>query len=240
MAKWTFCLSLCASRTASLLLVTFSTCHAGIVSSFCHSLSTAAFASRMFIIRGIGINLCTKLSWLIELYLLLAMWSSWPSSRDDSKRFLVDLWASTVHACLVLESCWIRHSSHQFSGSWRAYVFLFYKALPPPLELPTFSHVWSVFVIIIFRIDEISASQPSSIIDLWLLVCPLFLFFLVIGLPILVHISGHTFSSRVVAWICVSLSLDHTYPWGCSSFNNVNFVKPFHESDKFLFKSIFQ
>ena len=42
-------LSHCASRITSFLLVTFSICHAGVVSSFFHSLSTAAFASGIFI-----------------------------------------------------------------------------------------------------------------------------------------------------------------------------------------------
>ena len=41
-------LSLCASRITSFLLLTFSCCHAGIVSSFFHYLSTASFASGIF------------------------------------------------------------------------------------------------------------------------------------------------------------------------------------------------
>ena len=39
----------------------FTNFHAGNVSSFFHSLSTAAFASRIFIAWSMGINLCTKL-----------------------------------------------------------------------------------------------------------------------------------------------------------------------------------
>ena len=51
------------------------------------------------------------------------------------------------------------------------------------------------------------------------------------ALPIFVHTSGHT---------CVNLLPDHKNPLGGFSFKRVNFVKPFHESDKFLFGSTFQ
>ena len=43
--KWTFFFSFCASTVTSLLLFTLSICPAGIISSFSHSLFTAAFAS---------------------------------------------------------------------------------------------------------------------------------------------------------------------------------------------------
>ena len=42
-AKWTLFLSVCATRITSFLLLTLSNCQAGIVPSFLHSLSTAAF-----------------------------------------------------------------------------------------------------------------------------------------------------------------------------------------------------
>ena len=57
-----------------------------------HSLSTAAFATRIFIACDSGINLCTKLQWLTELNPFSAMWSSWILGRGDSRRFLVDSW----------------------------------------------------------------------------------------------------------------------------------------------------
>ena len=47
-AKCTLFLSLRASRITSFLLLTFSSCHAGIVSSFFHSLSIAAFCTPNF------------------------------------------------------------------------------------------------------------------------------------------------------------------------------------------------
>ena len=60
-AKWTLLLFFCASFMTSFLLLTCFTFHDGIASSFLHSLSTAAFASGIFIAWSIGINLCTKL-----------------------------------------------------------------------------------------------------------------------------------------------------------------------------------
>ena len=50
-----------ASSITSFLLLTFVRFHAENFSNFSHSLSTAAFASGIFIAWGIGINLCTKL-----------------------------------------------------------------------------------------------------------------------------------------------------------------------------------
>ena len=55
--KWTFFLFLCVSKIISFLFLTFPNCQAGNVSRLCYSLSAAAFASRIFIAFGIGINL---------------------------------------------------------------------------------------------------------------------------------------------------------------------------------------
>ena len=56
--RWHMSISVakCASWI-SFVLLTLSSCHVGIVSSFFHSLSTAAFASGIFIAWGVGINL---------------------------------------------------------------------------------------------------------------------------------------------------------------------------------------
>ena len=81
--------SLCASRITSFLILTFSKFHAGIVSSFFYSLSTAAVASGIFIACGIGMNLFTKFLCHIEVNPLPAMWSSWFLTE---KIPLVDLW----------------------------------------------------------------------------------------------------------------------------------------------------
>ena len=134
------------------------------------------------------------------------------------------------------DSCWIHNSSLQFPESWRVSLSVSCNALPPPMELPTFCF----FIFTIFRIDEINASQLSSNIELWFLVCPFLLFFLLGGFPNLVHISGHTFSGLVVAYF-LSVSSRTTYiPREVLLFNGVNFVKPFHGSDKLLFESKFQ
>ena len=66
-AKWTFFVSLCASKVTSFLLLTFPKFYAGIVSSYFHSVSTAAFATGIFMTCDIGINLCTKLYYVIEV-----------------------------------------------------------------------------------------------------------------------------------------------------------------------------
>ena len=73
-------------------------CHAG---NFFWASPTAAFASGIFIAWGTGTNLCTKFEWPSELNPFSAMWSSWSSGKVDSKRFLVDSWTSTRHACFV-------------------------------------------------------------------------------------------------------------------------------------------
>ena len=57
----------------SVLQSGLSFCHAGIVSSFFHSLSTAAFTSGIFITYGIGISSCTKPKCDIEIKPLPAM-----------------------------------------------------------------------------------------------------------------------------------------------------------------------
>ena len=51
---------------------------------FSHYLSTAAFASGIFMASGIGINLCTRLWWLNKFTPFPEMWSSWLLLRDPS------------------------------------------------------------------------------------------------------------------------------------------------------------
>ena len=46
--------------STSLFLLTLFSCHAEVASSFLQSMSTAAFASRIFMACGIGRNVCTK------------------------------------------------------------------------------------------------------------------------------------------------------------------------------------
>ena len=60
-ATWTFMPFVLASSITSDLFLTFVVSHAGVFSSFSHSLSTAAFVAGIFIAWGMGINLCTRL-----------------------------------------------------------------------------------------------------------------------------------------------------------------------------------
>ena len=73
-------------------------CRADNFSSFSHSLSTAAFESGIFIAWGKGTNLRDNLWWLNELNPFSATRSAWSCGRVESKHFLVDSWASTMHA----------------------------------------------------------------------------------------------------------------------------------------------
>ena len=90
----------CASLITSFLLLTFSTCHAGIVSSLFHYSSTAAFASRIFITCGIRMNLCTSYD-ETEFYPLPAFWSSWFFFFTDSILGLLDSCASTIQSNFI-------------------------------------------------------------------------------------------------------------------------------------------
>ena len=96
----------------------------------------------------------------------------------DSKRCLVDSWASTIYRhALSLESRWMHHSSLQFPESGRASLFLSCTALPPPSELPTFlAFLIGFLVFSIFPIGEINTFQSSSIIE-----------FRFLGYPLMMH-----------------------------------------------------
>ena len=139
--------------------------------------------------------------------------------------------------------CWIHHSSHQFPEAWSASLFLSCKTLPPPLELPTFSSRFCIvfFIFSIFQIDGMNASQPSSIIELWLLVCRVLLFSLLSGLSNFApNFRPHILRSGSCLNFCQSPLPNHSYLLGGFSFNKVNFVNPFQESDKLRFVSTFQ
>ena len=135
-AKWTFCWSCLCLPDMNLLFCSLllSNCQAGIVSSFFHFIVHCCFRIMEFSSHwGIGVNLCTKLQWLIELYPL--------PTRCDLQDFSVEM---IPNACLLirelphcthalfLESCWILHSSLQFPEARSASLLLFCKASPPP------------------------------------------------------------------------------------------------------------
>ena len=196
----------------SFLLLNVSNCQTGIVSSFFQSLPTAALASGILITCGMGIKLVNQIALCHRIFILCL--------RCDLHDLSVEMIPSVVswthepprymHG-LSLESCWIHGSSHQFPELERFFV-PFLQSMPHPLELPTFSSHFSFFIFSIFRIDEINASQSSSIIEYWLLVFPSLLFSLLSAF-------SQLWSILVVVW---------------------TFVNPFQESDKLRFAYTFQ
>ena len=177
-AKWTFFLSPCASRITSFLLLTLSSCHAGTVSSFSRSLSTAAFAPGIFTAWGIGINLWTKLQCVSALSHLPAMWSSWSFGRDDPKRFLVDSWASTTHACLVFGILF--NSPLLASVSWKSETLFAPNLQGIAASFGTsnfFCFFWSPYTLHLPGRNK-DPSQFSNIVELWFFRPFLFLFLL--------------------------------------------------------------
>ena len=67
-AKWTVAPAVLASSITIFLLLTFVKFHGDFFSNFPHSLSTAAFAARIFIAWGIGINLWTNCSAVMNFH----------------------------------------------------------------------------------------------------------------------------------------------------------------------------
>ena len=102
--------------------------------------------------------------------------------------------------------------------------------------LCVFENFW---IFSIFRIDDVNASQSSSIIELWLLGCPFLLFSLLSGFTNF----GPNFWPYMI-WsgsrlnLCQSRPRPHISFWK-SSVRSVNFVNPLQESDKCLLESTF-
>ena len=223
-AKWTFFLSLCASRISSFLLLTFFNCQAGIVSNFFHSFSNAAFASKIFIAWGKrktcepncnGSSSCILCLRCGLHHLSVGMIPDVVSWTHATPRYM--------HA-LFLKSCWIHNFPLQFPEASNASPPLLCTALTPPLELPTFSsHSWRFLYILRFG----SSIAHSCFYLLWA------------AFPIWVHTASHIFRS-VVASFVVSISPDHIYPVGGFSLNNVSFVNPVQEPDKLRSACTFQ
>ena len=72
---------------------------------------------------------------------------------------------------------------------------------------------------------KINASQPSSLVEIGLLNCPLLLFSCLSGFPIFgPYFRPHTLRSGSCL-NSVSLHLDHIHPFEGSSFNSVNFCE---------------
>ena len=89
------------------------------------------------------------------------------------------------------------------------------------------------FEILVIKINKVHSSQPSSIIEFWLLVFSILVsldserlyqfWSIILAIPDLVWKAFELLS--ISPW-------DHIYPLGGFSFNWVNFLKPFQESDK--------
>ena len=160
-----------ASSITSDLLLTFARFHAGIFSSFSHSLSTAAFAAGIFITSGIGINLCTKIvmmQWITSFscdvvfmnfrYNSFRTQSLWFICFQNARKFwFVIILSATSHpvpaVCLFTRHSW---------GCWN------FQLLPCILD--------DLFEFHILRINEVNSSLPSYIFELRLFSCPIFAF----------------------------------------------------------------
>ena len=142
-----------------------------------------------------------------------------------------------MHA-LFLESCWIHNSSLQFPVTESVFVP---SLLGMIASIGTSNFLLDgFFMFSIFRITEINVSQSWSIVEFWLLNCPLLLFSLLNGVPNF----GPFFKSHILRsdW-CLSFDQslrDLMYVFGGFPFNKVNFVNPFQESDKTRFAFTFQ
>ena len=97
-----------------------------------------------------------------------------------------------------------------------------------------------VFVLFITRISRINSFQFSGMFAFQFLDCPFLCFSSSSGFSnSCPSVTGHMWSGRDVVWIFVTLFPHHMYPFRGVSSNNVNLVKPVHESDRFLSPSTF-
>ena len=218
----------------SFLLLIFSNCHAGNVSSFFHSLSTAAFASGIFIAWCIGMNLCTKWWCNFEFSPFPAMCSSWILFVTDSiLSHGFKCFSNTTGSCFCFRCFGVFF--FLYNGFPDAALgersFAWHRSCHCSLQLsPCIFN--DVFVLFITRINRINSLKFLAYSSFGFSIAHSCLSLLWAAFPNLVQASGHKWSGRDVVWIFVSPSPDHKNPFGGVSFNNVNLVKPFHESEK--------
>ena len=162
------------------------------------------FESGIFIAWGLGINLWTKLWWIIEVKTLPAMRSS---CLCEQIRFhplpcgFVRFHCTTIFrfgnrlGCSVLRCSHLRGACLSFLFAMHCRCHRSFQFSPP---------IVSFFVILVLRINQVNSSQSSSFIEFGIL---FFLFFerFWAALPILVHTYSHTWSGLVVVWTSVSL-----------------------------------
>ena len=153
------------------------------------------------------------------------MWSSWSFGRDDSKRCLVDSWASTMHACFVFGI--LLDASLFASVSWKLERFFvpFLQGIAASIGSSNF--LLAVLMVslkfTIFWISErnplscrASSSFGFSFAHYW------FSFFWALFL-ILTQTSSNKFSCLVVAWITtcnpLEVALSREWTWWILSKN---------------------
>ena len=128
---------------------------------------------------------------------LPAMWSSWFFGRIDSTCFSLAVSRTFFFGETFLRAHFTTHRC------FHRYLQL----------VPCVSH--GFLVLSIFWIDELNASQSSSIIDLWFFSSPYACFsFFCAAFDLPDYIWGLKESGLVVAWISVSRSPDHISPSG--------------------------
>ena len=101
-AKWTFLPLFLASSITSFLFLTFVSCNAGIFANVSHYFTTAAFAFGIFIAWSIGMNLWTRLLWVLEFIPFAVVWSWWCLCTAPSCLCPVLSSASTTQTNFVL------------------------------------------------------------------------------------------------------------------------------------------
>ena len=114
------------------------------------------------------------------------MWSSWFLGREDARRCPMDSCARYMHTFRFLESCRGYTLPFQFPevGSMSSFLLCPFLARHGRLHrnFQISLHVFdSFFVFSIFQNNKVNASQPPSVVELWLLDCPFLLFSLPSG-----------------------------------------------------------
>ena len=160
-------------------------------------------------------ELVYQILWFLERYPLPAMWSSWPFSRDSSNRGLMDSWESTYKRSSFWNLLGCIKPRYSFLQVCQACCLLPARYGRVDMHFQLFPRILDAFFIFfVFRINKIYASHSSSIMEFWLLVCPLLLFTLLSGCPNFSPTSDRTWSGLVVVWTFVSLLPSHINPFG--------------------------
>ena len=243
--KLTFFLSICASRMTSFWLLTLSNCQAGIVSSFFHSLATAAFASRISSLEASEklVNQIVMghriIPFACDVIFVFCGWTRFHSSPCGFMRFHYACMHACMHACsLSLESCWIHSYSLRFPASWSASLFFFkrHSRLHWNFQLSPWVFRW--FLHFHHLLDQWNKClNLRALSSCGFSFSKFLLFVLLNGFSRFgPHLRPQFLrSGSCLNGFCSSLT---TSLFGEFSYNNLNFVNPFHEPDKLRSASI--